>query len=288
MLSDQKIRLTVELTETEGKPALDVEAVAGAVPSGFGLFQGLPIWPFKINRASVRLATSRPGRYTRVARGEVLELKGARPRFEYDFGLQVGNRAEAFDFIEFAHGRAGALFAFWIASPLAEYELVAVDSFTQVRVVAYSGEIDWDFRPFLSLTLRDGTILVSDIASVSRFAGVDTLTLGTPLATLPATADVLRAGIAARCRFRSDELVQRWINDELVRFDIELVELIDEIASIITPDLDTINSGAPELPPWEQIVVCCADISGDNFGFKLPLPGNDPDGEDFGDILPPP
>lgn len=288
LLSDEMIRVTIEATETEGKPALDVLAAAGTVPAGFLTFQSLPIWTFKLNRAAIRLAVKRPGRYARVARGDVLELKGTRPRFEYAFSLQLGTRQEIFDFLKFAHGRVGALFAFWMPSPLAEYKLIAVDSFTQLRVEAYAGEIDWDFRPFCALTLRDGSVLVADIASVSRSAGVDTLTLGTPLPSLPATSDVRRASLAVRCRFKSDELVQQWLNDELVRINVTVVELVDEIANIVTPDLDTINSGAVELPPWEQIVVCCDDITGDQFGFKLPLPGNDPDGENFGDILPPP
>lgn len=235
VISDGVMRIQIEAVETIGNTALYPLEETKAFPSGVSQFLGKlvldPIFDFS---DSMQVGTSRSGEYTQIGRGKSLQVYGNRARWTYKLNYTKATREGAMLLSRFFEAVGGRLESFYVVSPVIDLPATSLND--DNLVVPYNGpEIDWDLYTHLAILLTDGSITLKAITGVQRVGSNDIVnfsSLGTP----PALTEVQRISFAHLARFDSDTFVENWITDEIMKTDLQIIEVFNE-AEIEIEDL---------------------------------------------------
>jgi hypothetical protein len=217
IMTDRTASMTLQCIESEGRTAIPIH-VLQSPPS---VFDFLIDW----NRVSIentRVATTEAS-----GRGTSIVTYGAQSLMSFNLSMTFVQRSEAWRFIKFFNYCKGRGKSFYFINPLCTYEVTSIDQFG-VSVKALGEPIDWRFKPYVGIVMRDGTVHVKEIDqnSISRTNNVDILTW--TQADTNNFADYRKVTVAHRVRFGSDELRQTWVTTEHMTTDIELIDVLNE------------------------------------------------------------
>lgn len=263
MLSNDRTRVTghvgvstIEFLETEGRSAMPPLQDLDTIPAGVASYQDFPIFEWGFQRATEQIRRS--GQELASGRATVTTTFGPRPKWGLSGGLRFKSRADYTKFVKFFHSRGGRTCPFWVASSFSEYELVEVNA-NNIKVAVVGEEIDWNFRPFFALVLFDGTIIIREIATVTR--GGDGDVLGFTEAITATIGDVRRAARGALARFDNDELSQQYITQEHMDVVVSYIEILEEKA--IDAGIEYLPTTAGEVCITRQDVECDDCVNSD-------------------------
>ncbi len=234
--------LSVEATEVAGPTALPPLCDPGDVTTVWPTAGGYPVFypgPSAPGRAYGWASTSdgwrRDGHAARVGLGTAYELFGPRPRGTSARTAQGITRADAWPLLQFFDLVRGRCLPFYApaTSYLAPPTAIAAST---VTLPAAGPLEDWSAYPYLAVIGREPSptaARVRGVQSVTRAAGVDTLTLATPL---DATAVTSAIGVApARLvRFDTADLTERWRTSVNLSLTFSLIELLAEQPVVIS------------------------------------------------------
>lgn len=233
---------SVQVVETPGVSALDPLVAPGTLPPGFPTHTQdsitHPVLTPPLDWRRVTVGVSRQGERSQAGIASVSEVFGTRPRARFLLPYTRVNRSDGFDMLRFFDSRGGRLHPFWLVSPTIDYELLAIDpAGAHVIIKAVGAEFDWAFFPYIALKqISTGTIIIRKINLVNRVpGGDDQIFLDIALPASLAIADH-RSTSAHLVRFDTDAFPEGWITDELMQFELPVLELIDEKDVVITLD----------------------------------------------------
>lgn len=204
----------------------------GTTPAGVTEYKGHPILDLDaIRTKGGEFGLIRKGSILRQGNGGAIPfIYGDRLRYQEGVGLEFHSRSDAFDFIRLADSRAGRAHPFWALSPSMAYTPVSVDPGGSTATIRAAGDIeDWPYRPTVGIRLTDGSIQIRDVISVVRNGDNDEITFDAALSPVPQLNEIERIAPAALWRFDRDYVPEQWQTHELMRSEIELVELIREV-----------------------------------------------------------
>ncbi len=225
LLTDDKARLSLDLVETCGPTALP--ALAAPVCS---IYQSLPIFPCDVTWEDLALGMQRPGQASALGLSNHYELYGDRPWTQHTLSFLLPSREEAWKLLQFFDARKGRLLPFFLLSPLSDFGSCTRVADYRLAVPAQGPLLDWAWRPYLGLRLKDGTQAVRQIQSVARAEGRDVLTLTDLVPDLSAGVD--RVGLAYAARFASDELEEHWVTDQVLQVQLSVLEIADRTINL--------------------------------------------------------
>lgn len=242
VLGEHTVRFKVTFVELPGPWSLDTGQGVGSVPGGFSSYLGYPIvsTPYDYARA-MTTTVRRSGQYVSTGVSQHTDVQGDRARHLFKLPFTFFSRAEAWPFLRLHDSRGGRLLPQWIPAPTADYDIIAFTG-TGVQVRAVAAEIDWTFRPFIALVKEDGTVQVRTITAHTRAGQVDSLTLDT---LFDSSGVITRLTTARLMRHDSDEQVEGWQTDEVVRVENTYIEVTREddvtIGNIIDPAVESLT-----------------------------------------------
>jgi hypothetical protein len=259
-ITDDKISSPMSGQELPGEWSISPFAEPGTTPTGFQTYESLPILTFGPDfRADVQIRYNRTGRYSSVGNTQVASLYGARMRQARGFVVSFDNREEFYDFMRFYDSRAGRAFPWWLPSFTNEYAITAFTG-TGCRVSTFGPEDDWQLRPYISITLQNGTVEIREIDSVSSDGTEDTLTFKNNVPFNETDlANVALAGFAQKVRFERDEIVEEWSTSTVVDIAVTAVEVIAEEDLTLSNLTDLATTGMSD--KWSP--VACPFEGGD-------------------------
>jgi hypothetical protein len=239
--------LTAQLTfrEAVGAATLDPILAVGSTPDGISSYDSLPIlaaaadWSgSSAGGASTALVGGafRANETSQVGLVNYTEVHGTRAQLSQGPAFLQLDREAAFGLLGFYDGRGGRQKPFWGVNLTNDFAATAAitSGATTVTLTATAPLLDWDWRKDgggLAIVLEDDTVVIRSITSVSRAAGVDTVTLASALpAFTGGTAAVARISMAFRSRFGSDEVQEQWVSDTAVQVTLPQVEVVREQA----------------------------------------------------------
>lgn len=252
-------------------------------PTGWPTHAGLPVFDaFAHMRHVGDSSWARDGEIFDLGLGSMPVVRGARPVAVYNMRLEFLSRQKAWEYLEFAHSRAGRAYPFWCVSPSEHFTLVNTGTITNEIDVESIGLIgDWaSYRTHIGIVEKDGTVTIIDLAdtTITRLSGVDTLTLDTPISIL--VNDIDRVSVVRKCRYENDVVAERWeftrAGTTRMRSDLRCVELLEEknitIANLdeFVPapkgdSCDTVGLSFGDFPPTEPDYYLLGDCEGLGF-----------------------
>lgn len=225
-ITDIHSEVKLEASELPGPWCLDASSSLGGNPAGFATREGYPILRVGLGPNFAQrneFGLRRTGNYAQSGISQTVDVYGPRMRYTRGLNFSPLQRPDFWSMMQFFDSRGGRLFPFWVASPSSDYEVVALGSNT-IQVKAVGAEIDWDFRPYVGITYRDGSVAVREITGVVRASGVDTLTLDSTFSG----SNISHIGLAHLMRFDSDELVEEWSSTDACAIDVDVIEVVNE------------------------------------------------------------
>lgn len=298
VLTDTLIEIQVSAIEEEGDTQFPGTVAVGTNPSGFQTHDGLPILDPSYNfNEEIAWGFVREGQRVSEGVGGVYEVYGSRSLYRVEAPLLALTRAEAFDLIRFFDSRGGRSEAFWLIPPTTDYYNFIGTAMAQTQLLLSCGgvELDWNFRPYVYLKKRDGTIYIREISSVARGSD-DTyvVTLDTALPEALGPSNVEKVGVARKARFFDDVLVESWNTDGVMSTSLAITELeeekeitIEDLTEIETSDLiaEAIKGQCIHpLPAGVYVAAPGKSGSGKDYEFALFDPDEE-DWTDFGDLI---
>jgi hypothetical protein len=281
-LTDRVARARIEGQELPGKWALPPAATPNTVPSGFSTYNGLPVLEIGPNfNSDVEISYTRTGRYSPVGVTQVASVYGERMRQARKFSMLFKERADYWKILSLFDSRAGRTYSWWLPSFTDEYEITEFTA-NGCKVKSFGPIEDWDVRPYISITLLDGSVEIREIQTVTTNNVVDTLVFADGAFTETDLAEVARSGFAQNVRFETDEIQENWLTDLSVEVEIRTVEVIAE-KTLVLPNLveiTTLGAGQAYTPavcsgsaPFDTTCVPCGNCnwSSDLANIKLLL-----------------
>ena len=217
--------LTIEAHEVPGPSAMPALSAPGDTTSVWPTTGGYPVFFPGVNspaRPYAWHATAegwrRDGRAVKLGLGTVHELLGPRPRGTSSRTAQAVSRANAWPLVQFFDLVRGTTYPFYAPAAVALARPTAITT-TTVSLPVAGPLADWQAYPYLTVVGRElspTAARVRAITAVSRAAGIDTVTLATPLdATvvthrdrrLPCPAGPVRGGRPGRAVADQQQLV---------------------------------------------------------------------------------
>lgn len=237
--TDHYCAVKLEAVETIGPTQIKGLVEVETLPEGFDTFRGLPVLTGPVEYARpIAFGFDRYGLESTSNVASVLDAYGSRGRAAYSLPFTCTTREIAGRLMRFFASRGGRLYPFWVASPSADYiplSLIADDnSVDGVTVRAIGPERDWDYRPFVAITLNDGTVYVREISEHSRVGDVDTLTFDSAIVATFTLSDVVRVGMGHMCKFASDEMEENWVTTEKMLTALDVIEVLEEKSKAVT------------------------------------------------------
>jgi len=267
-ISDRVLSFTSRGDELPGDWTVEPSQAPNTTPAGFSEYNGQPIFPFTPNfRSSTKIEYVRTGKFSPVGNTQIASVYGERMRQARNFKMLFDNRAEFWDLLKLFDSRAGRTYSWWLPSFTDEY---AVTEFTAtgIKVKAFGPEEDWNMRPYVSLTLLDGSVEIREIDSISTTPNEDELIFTDGAFTETDLSNVLRCGFAQHVRFSKDSMVERWVTETVVEAQVQTVEVIEE-KTILLADLPESTTTAVSTkytpqscdtdPPCDPICFECAN-----------------------------
>lgn len=241
----QSMRMvTDELGMFEGEVfERDEDALAGLVdahgaPGSFGaqdsdandeadadtpIFDVSPNWI-----TAAQQAIARDGARINGGRSGVVLRQNSRPRFEHEFSLRFFSRADVFSCLQFFDSRSGRLLPFWLLHPMSAWTATAVASgYVEVSPGGSTTDI-LEFCEYIAVKLKNGTIHIRKLSSVSDVGNYRLNIVGTFTGFV--VGDIDRVTIASFVRFSEDSFVEDWFTDAIADVKLRFVEVLNELA----------------------------------------------------------
>lgn len=232
------VNLPITFDEVLGASTIPPVVVPGQLPPGYATYAGLPILnPHPSDEITIGI--KRDGEIRTSGIGQVVRLDGTRGRVTIESAVLTLKRADAWKWRGFFDSRGGRCYPFWVLSPTNDLRVTARDG-TGTVVTAFTGLDAFDvpkYHAALFLQMKDGSVLISKITSVARVGPNDEFTLTDPLGAFT-LANVRRAGWAYLSRFDTDEMVETWRTDEVMRSEVRCIEVLEEkdvTVDVVTP-----------------------------------------------------
>jgi len=190
---------------------------------------GTPVFAVEANwQTEVRQVIARDGARLEIGRGGAIVRQNSRPRFEYEFSLRLFSRADVFSVVKFFDSRRGRLLPFWLLSPLTFWKATAVASGSVTVEAAGSTSDIADFVSYIGVRLKDGTIHIRKLASVTDVGDFRLNITGTFSGFV--LSDIDRVTIANFVRFGEDSVTEEWFTDEVADIRLRFVEVLNDLA----------------------------------------------------------
>lgn len=285
--TDRHISGTIVGVESAGPSALPALWAPGTTPTGYDEYDGIPVLDLPV-RTPVQSGWNvrRDGQFHAAGLGRIGQFYGTRGRVSIPMPLQFLTRADAWRFLQFFDSRAGRVYPFWLVDPVADYELQSITSTTRIVVDGQAiNADDFDFRPYIAIWLRDGTLYIRGASYRTRVGSNIVIDLDAAIGGAVTADQVARVATCYRCRFARDELVEQWATTEHMTTDVEAVELlaeksvtISDLVDIVTAPLDNTFDATDCFGPWCYTVTNCisavaiettSDLSADAGGTIL-------------------
>jgi hypothetical protein len=240
-ITDQVFRSGMTGQELPGSWTLPPAATVNATPSGFAEYNGLPVWEVGPNfRSQVNIEYDRTGRYSGVGVTQVASVYGERMRQSRKFKISFDEREDYWNLLRLFDSRAGRTYSWWMPSYTNEYDITEFTA-NGCKVASFGPIEDWAIRPYISITLKDGTVEIREIDTVTTNNVEDTLVFVDGAFSETNLDNVLRCGFAQQVRFKKDEITENWLTEMSVEVDIEVVEVVEE-KTITLPNLNAITT----------------------------------------------
>lgn len=254
MDTDQKTTHTITALEVAGKPTLPPLSTPGANPSGYTVYDSLPILDKHVDWQASNQFVDRIGQKYMVGTGSSMDLFGSRGRIGYELSMTFKSRADVFDFLRFFDSRAGSTYPFWILPPMDDLCLDAiVDSEPPIIRVSNDGFPLIDLQTFYShviLEKYDGSVKIFEIDTVGVGPGATwQIEVVESVAGWDDLTEIRKASIAFKCRFRADNCREEWITNEVCEISIDVIEVQDE-KDFQASNMDTCPGGSGD--PWTE------------------------------------
>lgn len=254
LVSDQLLDIALTVKEVTGPAALPSTVTGFAAPPGFPTWNSRPVFDVPSDwSANIRTIIGRDGEKAQSGRSEIISPAGPRAQFSHEMKLTLLSRAKFWKVLQFFDSRMGRLRSFYMVDPAAKFKANTVLT-TGVRIKP-SGNIE-DLQSFMShvaVVLRDGTIYVRNVTSVTLDSGEWVIAFGS---TIPAVdpATVRKVTQAYLVRLRDDVLKEEWTTDEICSISFWGIEVLDdsdqELANIAYSPNGPAPGQVPDLYLW--------------------------------------
>jgi hypothetical protein len=245
-VTDQVIDGEVTVEEVIGKTSLPAAASNNAITTTYSATVspvGLqyPILDTRPDWRDASVGSIRTSETSASGRGEILQTYGNRPLMRKTTSFSFLNRTSAFNFMKLFDSRRGRLHPLYVFSEINEYsEVYDISSDRKQISIQYTGpKVNWAFRPYVGIRLKDGTYIVrkvTDVLLASTTTFEPLTTTGEPGMTLECVRfetalpafninDILRLHVAYLARFDIDEIEENWVNDSLMQCTVSFAEL---------------------------------------------------------------
>lgn len=249
LVSDEVVDLALTIKEAVGPSALPSTMATYDNPPNFPTYNGRPIFNVPSDwAANVRSGIFRQGDKGISGRAEVIFAAGPRPQFQHEMKLTLLSRDKFWKVLQFFDSRLGRLRSFYMVDPATKFKATSIAT-TNIRITK-AGNIE-DLQTFMShvaVVMRDGTIYIRGVSSVTLDTGEWVLTLDS---TLPAItlADVRRVTQAFLVRLRDDAMLEEWTTDQVCSISLMGIEVLDDSDQDISPTSYTPAGPAPQQVP---------------------------------------
>jgi hypothetical protein len=244
-VTDTDVRATLTYRERVGKSQLPPMVQPGTIPDGMPSYQGYPVlysstpwrqphldWTQPLQSGVVRQLVTSP-----VGPDSITETYGDVPHQVLTRAHQSIDRQNAADLLRLFDSRAGALFPFFVVSATTVFEVAAVGA-SSIAVTAVGPARDWAYRHYIGVVTSGDELVVREIMSVVRDAGLDTVTLSDPLPVGLTVSAISRATLAHLVVSQSDELTEGWTTDHHLVASMVVEEATAErVVTIDVPEL---------------------------------------------------
>lgn len=274
-ITDTAMDGNISVEEVIGKTSLPASSTDNSITTDYSetvspTGSEYPILDMRPDWRDTTVGHSRISQVSSSGRGEFLQTYGERPLIQKSMSLSFVTRASAFEFLKLFDSRKGRLNPLYIFSDINEYsEIYDISSDRKQIAIEYTGpKVNWTFRPYIGIRLKDGTHIVRKVSDVlatitTTFepltttadpgATLEYLTFETPLPAF-SLSNVLRLHVAYLARFDIDELEENWITDTVMQCSVSFVELDEkDIESQInyygTTTIEPTTTGAA-CNPW--------------------------------------
>jgi hypothetical protein len=207
-----------------------------ATHNGLAIFSPKADWT-----TGARVGVIREGSSSIVGRGRVINTRGTRPRLEFTQSFTFLSREDWWNLHRFLDARRGRAYPFFYAAPHDLFTPTALTS-TTLTVEALRNTEDFeDFIQYLAIKLYDGTIHIRGYTSpITDLGSTWEIDFDTPLLGV-SLSDVQSVTSAHKVRNKTDQMVESWLNDEVVQMDVTFQELPKD-ESVSTADVQPDNS----------------------------------------------
>lgn len=254
LISDECLDMAMTIKETVGSAALPSTIDGFANPPGFQTWNGRPIFDVPSDwSANLRSGIRREGEKNQVGRAEIVRADGPRAQFMHEMRLTLLTRAKFWKVLQFFDSRMGRLRSFYMVDPAAKFQANSILT-TNVRIKA-SGNIEdlQDFMSHVAIVMRDGTIYVRDVTSVTLDSGEWVIAFGSVIPVVDIT-QVRKVTQAYLVRLRDDAMAEQWTTDEVCEVSLWGVEVLaeadQELTNIAYVPTGPVPEQVPDLYLW--------------------------------------
>lgn len=194
---------------------------AESVLDGIPIFVVQPDWSYQVS-----IPVNRPGSSVVLGRANFVEVLGDRPLLNFDLSYLQCNREEFWRLLQFFDSRRGRGGVFLISNPITLYSVIEMRT-TYVEVEAEGLITDHErYIKYISLELRDGTILIRNVTSFTDVGGVAyQISFEPALSSIP---DVVRCTSGHLVRFAQDSLTEQWLTADTCLVSLSMIDLASE------------------------------------------------------------
>lgn len=241
--------LSISAIELEGDTQLEPSQAFNTTPSGFSEYDGLPVLDIQhLESGDVKWGVERYGSISASGNQSIPTVYGDRGSLTWELPYLQFDRETAWSLLNFFESRGGSLFPFWFVCPDQLYtpiEIITIgvsvlSPVVRIRVAKVATELDWTFRPFLAVKLKDGSLYIREISSITRESDADNILLSSSIPHF-SLSQVQRVTLAFKARLDTDALEEEWVTSSIVSMSFSVRELLNE-KTITIENFPDVNS----------------------------------------------
>lgn len=209
--------------ENVGPTQLEGTTSLGSNPSGFDVFDSLPVFDGPIDYSRIRFGINRIGSFSGVGIAQLPVFYGERGVQRISALLNCTSREAAWDILRFFESRGGRAHPFFLRSPLSDYKVTGSNG-NNLLVEDTGDLLDWIYRPYLVMELSNGAYDYRQVDAVVQNGNNHEVSFvgGAPLGT------VVGARQLFKMRMFRDEIAERWLTTDCCQMTLEAVEVLEE------------------------------------------------------------
>lgn len=249
LVTDEVLDMSLTVKEATGSSALPATVTGFAAPPGFPTWNGRPVFDVPSDwSANIHTSIFREGEQNQVGRSENVSPDGPRAQFVHEMRLTLLSREKAWKVLQFFDSRMGRLRSFYMVDPATKFQANTVLT-TGVRIKPVGNIEDLQaFMTHVAVVLRDGTIYIRDVASVTVDGAEWVIAFGSTIPAVSPTA-VRKVTQAYHVRLRDDAMAEEWMTDEICSISLFGVEVLDDSDQELTNLAYTPTGPAPQQVP---------------------------------------